>query len=842
MIPLSIKLKNFGAISDAEVNFRDISLAAVIGPNGVGKSTLFTTAPLWALFGIGRSGGSDDVVKTGSGECSVSFDFEHHGHEYRIVRSRTVNGRGKSALELMKANDGGFESISGTTISETQEKIKELLRIDADTFSSSSMIMQGRANEFTAKAPGQRKATLSQILGLEVYDILQAAAKGKASDSLHRLDRALEDIEKHQEKTAELPELVNVINGLESRLKDCESSAADTDRKIRESQHDLFESEQFQKTIDKMRENIQDLHESRSNLMSRINEYDNKIEVIDRLLRDEQIILEAVKEYEIAKDQLAELRAKEPRREELRTRYQAIESERVKLSQEKEELSKNVSAIKRELENRPMIEAAVLEAEALSKKIEQDTNDVGKMRALEGQCSYLKVEIAKINNFRSLITQKIQVCNETVARLDQSGCVAMDKAELNPCNFLKDAIKAKNSLPELEQELSSIGDGEELRNNLLELEGEIAILEDNAAEAKARIDRLNELKGLSEQRHKLDGMEKLLKVYEDQLSECDSRIKSLSDSLEEITAEGQVLTEALKPIPELEERVKSCSIQMARKEELLAAREKKVFITEQMGILLEEKKTVEAQLSESVQKLNTSHREPAGIIEARITALDAQLSKEREEIASTHALLGAKRTKQKELEALKEVILKMEQEKAPLALALSRWEKLVKAFGKNGIPALIIENAVPELERISNDVLGQMSNGKHNLSFETQRDLKSKTGVAETLDIIVSDWQGARPYETFSGGEQLRIDLAIRIGLAELLANRSGNKIEWLVVDEGLGSQDDEHRDTVLQAIQSVSNRFKLTLVITHIKEAQGIFPQMIELSRSDSGVVVNVA
>jgi hypothetical protein len=41
--------------------------------------------------------------------------------------------------------------------------------------------------------------------------------------------------------------------------------------------------------------------------------------------------------------------------------------------------------------------------------------------------------------------------------------------------------------------------------------------------------------------------------------------------------------------------------------------------------------------------------------------------------------------------------------------------------------ALIIENAVPELERIANDILGQMSGGKNYLKFETQKELKSRS-------------------------------------------------------------------------------------------------------------------
>jgi exonuclease SbcC len=93
-------------------------------------------------------------------------------------------------------------------------------------------------------------------------------------------------------------------------------------------------------------------------------------------------------------------------------------------------------------------------------------------------------------------------------------------------------------------------------------------------------------------------------------------------------------------------------------------------------------------------------------------------------------------------------------EMEPLAKELVRWQQLVKAFGKDGIPALIIENAVPELERIANDILSQMSGGKNFLRFETQKELKSLSGMAETLDIIVGDWAGERIYETYSGGER----------------------------------------------------------------------------------------
>ena len=79
----------------------------------------------------------------------------------------------------------------------------------------------------------------------------------------------------------------------------------------------------------------------------------------------------------------------------------------------------------------------------------------------------------------------------------------------------------------------------------------------------------------------------------------------------------------------------------------------------------------------------------------------------------------------------------------------------------------------------------------------------------------------------------MRIDLAIRLGLAELLANRAGSKIEFLAMDEVFGSQDSQHRDLVIDAIKSVADRFKLVLVISHITETQAAFDQQIVLGEN---------
>ena len=49
---------------------------------------------------------------------------------------------------------------------------------------------------------------------------------------------------------------------------------------------------------------------------------------------------------------------------------------------------------------------------------------------------------------------------------------------------------------------------------------------------------------------------------------------------------------------------------------------------------------------------------------------------------------------------------------------------------------------------------------------------RDEANAIETLDIVISDDQGARGYEMYSGGEAFRVNFAVRIALSKLLARR----------------------------------------------------------------------
>jgi exonuclease SbcC len=203
--------------------------------------------------------------------------------------------------------------------------------------------------------------------------------------------------------------------------------------------------------------------------------------------------------------------------------------------------------------------------------------------------------------------------------------------------------------------------------------------------------------------------------------------------------------------------------------------------------------------------------------------------------------VGAARQKLATLKAFEEQRKLRAEEREAEALAFGAYEQLREAFSKRGVPAMIIETAVPELERTANELLARMTEGRMHVRIETQREIKTGE-LREALDIIISDELGSRPYELYSGGESFRIDFAIRIALSRLLANRAGAQLRSLFIDEGFGTQDARGREYLVSAINSIQDDFDLILVITHIDELKEAFPTRIEVTKSADGSMYQLA
>jgi len=226
-----------------------------------------------------------------------------------------------------------------------------------------------------------------------------------------------------------------------------------------------------------------------------------------------------------------------------------------------------------------------------------------------------------------------------------------------------------------------------------------------------------------------------------------------------------------------------------------------------------------------------------------LEAVLQELDRWRERENQLRMEVGAAQQKVDVLDDLRARRRELENEIERLNLRISRYRQLETAFGRDGVPALLIEQALPQIESRANRILDRLSDGGMSVQFKTQEAYKDtrRADLRETLNIEISDGSGARDYEMYSGGEAFRVNFAIRLALSEVLAQRAGARLQMLVIDEGFGSQDLVGRQRLVEAINLVKDEFAKILVITHIDELKDVFPSRIEVEKTPQGSQVRV-
>ena len=177
--------------------------------------------------------------------------------------------------------------------------------------------------------------------------------------------------------------------------------------------------------------------------------------------------------------------------------------------------------------------------------------------------------------------------------------------------------------------------------------------------------------------------------------------------------------------------------------------------------------------------------------------------------------VGFMRAKEDERTKVKERLEDLTIDTKRLTREWSQYNVLTKAFDRNGIPTLIIENVIPEIEETTNRILAVLSSGTMKAELKTQKELKTG-GLSDTLEIRILSLTESRTYATLSGGEKFRVDLSLRIALSTVLARRNNFKIETLIIDEGFGSLDEIGKQKFVELASSLRDTFEKIIIITH--------------------------
>ena len=847
MIPVNLKIQGFLSYKElVDINFEQLHLASITGPNGAGKSSILD-AMTWSLFGYARAR-NDQVINQQSETALVVMDFEYEQQLFRVRRTKQLDKTQILEFYIRDQDAQQWRALTEHSVSDTQKRIQSTLRMDYDTFINASFFLQGKADQFTQLTPGDRKAILSNILGLEIWEQYLKKTKEIRKDLefekkrlesiLFEIDKELADEEQLKIQLAQTQkDLVEKNKSKEShnllidQAKLLDSARVNAESQIKQQKSDI---EKISSTLDKTRKRQ---HELSMQLEKLQNQVQNAAQIEENYKQWLQIRLEL---DELNKKSVVYQKAKQ----ELINIQHEIDNEYKSLSTQKKFLDEKHIEIEQYKRTLPEIEQ---ELAFFIKKQDEFSILISNKQKLHEKIQNLQGEISarreKIRHLEHLNNEKREHLKEFRGAGPEcpfcSQPLTQDHKQKYENLIIKEGVERKGIIEEenklIEQFTKEINEARIELKKIEAIENESTLTQNQITER--RVNKNHMQNSIDEwQKKQSSEYQTILQQLENRFFEekYQSQMASLHQEIEEINFDE----DKLSSFQQLENQLRGTE---EKYRNLETARGKLEPITKQLTDLLGDIKNDEQELADKSEKLKKMQNEFEKLYANLPDIL--QLKKELDsidiELSQISRRLGADKQRLDTIERKKVDKEKIQAELDQLIVAISRYQKLEEAFGKNGVPALLIEQALPEIEAHANELLDRLTIGQLSIHFETQSEYKDKKrqDKKETLDILINDANGhTRAYEMFSGGEAFRINFAIRLALSQVLAKRSGARLQTLVIDEGFGSQDHTGRSRLVETINQVKRDFSKILIITHLEELKDAFPGRIEVEKTPSG------
>jgi exonuclease SbcC len=858
MIPLHLTISGFLSYRDpVDLDLSGFHLACISGANGAGKSSMLD-AITWALFGVARKR-DESVINMQSNAAEVSFSFAYEGNEYRVQRSLRQGKPTVLEFHIRAENSPGepgpgpWRALTEKGVRETQGRIEQTLRMDYETFVNASFFLQGKADQFTQQRPGDRKRILGSILGLDAWEAYRERAAGQrklVESTISGLDGRLADIQselsEEAARTSHLKELQQELERL-SKSRKAQEKALEAIRKVAATlaeQQRLVEV--MQRQVDQNNRRLEDTRSRAAMLEAERQGYAALIErgaEIESGLRAWQELRQELAGWD---ETAARFHEHEARRQapllEIEAARAGLEQERRGLLDAQATIESQQATLQALVTSAGQSEAALAQYEiSLQQRAELQTKmESARQAQAEARAENPRLrEEMNVLNERIAQLQKVEgaacpVCGQPLAEADRLAMVDAlnvqgkemgDRFRSNQA-YLKDA---EQLIADLNQHLGA----------LASLEGERLAQTQSLAQLRARIEQIEVQKANWE------------KVSAPRLREVTASLEQGSYALEARQALAQVDAE-LKAIgydAAAHDAARQAELQKRSVENEFNALEKAHAALAPLESELANLQSQAASLESETARQQTEVDEAIAALAAAqaqapdVEAAEFELFSSQERENRLRLEVGAARQKVLVLDDLKTRRDELTGQREAQARLVGQYKQLERAFSKDGVPALLIEQALPQIEAKANELLDRLSGGGMSVRFATQAAFKDKKrdDLRETLDIMISDSAGTRDYELYSGGEAFRVNFAIRLALSEVLAQRAGARLQTLVIDEGFGSQDAQGRQRLIEAINMVEPDFAKILVITHIEELKEAFPTRIEVEKGERGSTIRI-
>jgi exonuclease SbcC len=112
----------------------------------------------------------------------------------------------------------------------------------------------------------------------------------------------------------------------------------------------------------------------------------------------------------------------------------------------------------------------------------------------------------------------------------------------------------------------------------------------------------------------------------------------------------------------------------------------------------------------------------------------------------------------------------------------------------------------PELSESASAFLAELTDGRY-----------AELELDEEYRVLILE--GEQPKPVISGGEEDVANLALRLAVSQTVAERAGQPLSLLVLDEVFASLDVDRRGHVMSLLQHLRDRFPQVILLTHVEE-----------------------
>lgn len=898
MIPRQLQLKNFLSYGPEPqtINFAHYNLICLSGKNGHGKSALLD-AITWAIWGqarktSGNSKADTGLLHLGQKHMFVILEFEVSGQVYR-VRREFVQTASKPFASLdfgIMQEEGKIIALTDKTIKATQDKIERTIGITYESFINSAFLRQGQSNEFSKKSPKERKEILAEILQLNQFEDQKKIALAHAKKLQVEYKTACSI---QQRIEAELEQLLTVNEQYEVVLKKLQEH--EVQKKDLAAHHQALEDKK-NKLLQKNKE-LEFLQKQRNDIKQQLELTQKSIHEISQAWQvseknqSAQYQKELEAQQKILQQLVQTMQEKLQKKLAFKETYLTTREEFAKFTAQYEkdfdkqlqvlqvELTKHheqyLQIKQRQKQDSNLLKTIVAEKTSLQKELSELQNLLLKnnfdlqqyqqqehhfekikfqYQHLSAQSSLLKEQLLHLEQQHNSVQNQLAPCPLCTHPLSQSNQISVQtKLESEKeiiqqkiSTLQEQAIEIKQEIKVAHVALQDIKQRHEQSINLVTKHAELSKVLQKITLQEQEYEQLiaQLIKQESEITAVIATIQKEFDTIQanknniaqtEQYKTFQTTLTSIETAAKELGHNPEVHKKAELDLQEINNQLLTCSATPDESEKQAERKATLASLAKTAQLLTEQQTTLTLQIN-SYQNLDLEQKQ---LLELQKDLYTQQINLEQKQ-SQLFMEKGSLEQKQKKQKDLQIELYQLIKDIQIVHQEMFDYTEIAKALGKDGIQALLIEQAIPEIEDETNEILARLTNNQTQIFIESLRDLK-KGGSKETLDIKISDSFGLRDYELFSGGEAFRIDFALRIGISKLLARRAGTTLQTIFIDEGFGSQDEEGLQLIMDNLYKIQNDFAKIIIVSHLSEMKEQFPVQFIVEKKRMGSTVTI-